>query len=162
MPTLLVWWILVFLSGCAYEGPVADPNVPLAPASDWESNTTFQKVLSSAPGTRDREVARIDYLLERVKNSPYNFIRNGSRYTGKRAEAHLRWKYFRNRKRIKTAEDFLNEVATRSKMTGQSYEVVFPNKIRLPLHVLLRRELEEFDREVEAGRGRGSPEELTL
>jgi hypothetical protein len=50
-------------------------------------------------------------LLGFVANSGCEFFRNGSWYDGKKAEAHLRYKYetLATRDRINTAEDFIEE-----------------------------------------------------
>jgi hypothetical protein len=110
-----------------------------------EKTHSFQKALQAGAGTRALEQARIDYLLEQVSNSPYNFFRNGSRYTGKRAEAHLKWKYFRNFSNIQTGEDFIEKAASHSKMSGEAYLIEMPNKKRIPLRSILLHELEVFN-----------------
>ena len=130
-------------------------SVSLAPSRPPEKSRAFQKALRYEPGSRASEQARIDYLLECIANSPYNFFRNGSRYTGKRAEAHLnlKWKYFRYLKKVKTAEDFINKVASYSKMSGEEYLVELPEKKQVPLHPILVRELEIFDQALASRRG---------
>ena len=69
--------------------------------------------------------AEINYLLEFVGNSGCEFFRNGSWYHAKEAEAHLRYKYemLAERDRINTAEDFIEEAATKSSLSGQPYQV---------------------------------------
>ena len=109
----------------------------------------FQKALASPPGSREAEQAKIEYLLERIGNSPYNFMRNGSRYQGKRAEVHLRWKYLRSRQQIKTAEDFIKRVATRSKISGETYEVILPDRTHRPLREFLLEELRLLNQALE-------------
>ena len=118
-----------------------------------EKSKAFQKALQAETGTRALEQARIDYLLEQVSNSPYNFYRNGSRYTGKRAEAHLKWKYFRSLKKVKTAEDFINQVASYSKMSGEAYLMETTHKKRVPLRPILINELSLFDQAVNSKKG---------
>lgn len=98
------------------------------------------------------EKARLDYLLEVISHSPYNFIRSGSRYTGRRAEAHFKWKFFRNRWQVSTAEEFIDRVASTSKTTGQPYLVEFSGKSRYPLRLFLSRELKRFDEEMKQSR----------
>lgn len=147
-----LWWIvLCSTAGCghfSYLPPAPDPTVTLAPAFSIPKSPAFQRALKSEPQSLARQKARIDYLLEVVSHSPYNFIRSGSRYTGKRTEAHLRWKYYRNRWQVKTAEEFIDHVSSASKVTGQPYLVEFHDKDRYPLRLLLARELERFDREL--------------
>lgn len=84
-----------------------------------------------------REEKRIEHLLEWIAASPYNFVRNGRNHTGKEARRHLLWKRFRNRRKIKTAEDFINKIANHSTVTGESYWVEYPDKTRRPLKEVL-------------------------
>jgi uncharacterized protein DUF5329 len=67
----------------------------------------------------------INYLLESVRSSGCEFFRNGSWYDAKKAEAHLRDKYemLAARDRINKAEDFIEEAATKSSLSGQPYQV---------------------------------------
>lgn len=71
------------------------------------------------------EQAKIEALLERVRDSPAVFIRNGSEYDGKRAASHLRTKLFFAGDRVQTARDFVVGVASRSEESGQPYRVRF-------------------------------------
>lgn len=130
-----------------------DPERFLGPGPDFDSMRSFRALLGKEPGTADQERAKINYLLERVSTSPYNLIRNGRRYTGKRAELHLKWKYFfRTKKTLKTAEEFIQASATYSRNSGKSYLVEFPDKQRSPLNFVLTQELKRLDQELEARR----------
>lgn len=152
---MVLWFYLLvlILSGCAASRPPLEPGIPLVPSQPAEAIAAFENAVSEEPGSREAELTRIEYLLERMGESPYNFIRNGSRYNGKRAQVHLRWKYLRNQKQIRTAEDFVNRIATRSKISGESYYlVVLPDKSRRPLREFLLYELHEFDQALEKRR----------
>lgn len=50
---------------------------------------------------------------------------------------------------MKTAEEFIDRVATFSKRSGDPYLIEFPAKKRYPLRGLLLRELRELDKELE-------------
>lgn len=143
---------LILEEGCVLSSSSLDPSFSLGPPLEWETSRAFQRALRSEPGSQALERARIDYLLERISNSPYNFLRNGSRYTGRQTNTHFRWKYFLNRGRVKTAEEFINQVATRSKITGHPYWVQFADKRRHPLGALLLQELRSFDQALEKKR----------
>ena len=67
----------------------------------------------------------INYLLGFIENSACQFFRNGSWYDGRRAAAHLRDKYemLATADRIHTAEDFIEDAATKSSLSGQPYQV---------------------------------------
>lgn len=137
--------------GCLRTSPSLDPSFSLGPPLQWEKSPAFRRAIRLEPSTA-LERARIDYLLERISKSPYNFLRNGGRYTGKQAGNHFRWKYFTNRGRVKTAEEFIDRVATRSKRSGRPYQVQFPEKRRYPLQALLLQELNFFDQTLEKKR----------
>jgi len=77
---------------------------------------------AAPPTTAQTEIT---YLLGFGANSGCEFFRNGSWYDGKKAEAHLRYKYemLEARDRINTAEDFIEEAATKSSLSGQRYQI---------------------------------------
>ena len=70
-------------------------------------------------------VAEINYLLDFVGRSGCKFFRNGSWYDSQRAQSHLRVKYnyLAAHDRIKTADDFIEQGATRSSMSGEEYQI---------------------------------------
>jgi hypothetical protein len=69
--------------------------------------------------------AEINYLLEFVESSGCEFYRNGTWYDSKKARTHLQSKYeiLAARDRIKTAEEFIENAATRSSVSGLNYQV---------------------------------------
>jgi hypothetical protein len=69
--------------------------------------------------------AEIDYLLGFIEQSGCQFYRNGSWYDSKKAEAHLRGKYeyLAAKGTIKSAEDFIEQAATRSSLSGKAYAI---------------------------------------
>ncbi len=70
-------------------------------------------------------VAEINYLLEFVDRSGCKFYRNGSWYDSHRAQSHLRAKYdyLVARDRITSAEDFIEQAATQSSISGKAYQI---------------------------------------
>lgn len=149
---LLLGVAVILEVGCLRTSPSLDSSLSLGPLLEWEKSPAFRRALRLETGSHALERARIDYLLERISKSPYNFLRNGGRYTGKQAGNHFLWKYFTNRGRVKTAEEFIERVATRSKRSGRSYQVQLPDKRRYPLQALLLRELNFFDQTLEKKR----------
>ena len=65
----------------------------------------------------------IEHLLQFVAKSQVHLIRNGKEHTASEGADHLRSKLHKAGGRVKTAEDFINEIATKSSLTGQPYEV---------------------------------------
>ncbi len=63
----------------------------------------------------------IDYLISSVGKSGCTFIRNGKRYSGKNARAHLKSKRRRNAHLIDSTEEFIEKLASKSSMSGKSY-----------------------------------------
>lgn len=72
----------------------------------------------SAPGDPE-----IRYLLTYVEQSQVRFIRGGKEYSAQEAADHLRMKLSKAGGRVKTAEDFIQGIATKSYLTGQPYRV---------------------------------------
>ena len=70
-------------------------------------------------------VAEINYLLDFIDRSGCKFYRNGSWYDSHRAQSHLRdkYNYLVARNHIKTADDFIEQAATRSSMSGLDYQI---------------------------------------
>jgi hypothetical protein len=65
----------------------------------------------------------IEQLLVAIGESGCEFIRNGKRHSASDAESHLRMKYKRARRYAKTAELFIERLATASSMTRRPYEI---------------------------------------
>lgn len=82
-------------------------------------------------------------LLEFVEQSDCRFIRNGAEYSGPRARAHLERKldYLESKNRVKSAEDFIDLAATKSSMSGRTYEVRCSDGTE-PAGIWLHRELQ--------------------
>lgn len=69
--------------------------------------------------------AEINYLLEFVEHSGCQFYRNGTWYDSKTARAHLQSKYdmLAGGGRINSAEEFIDQAATSSSLSGRPYQV---------------------------------------
>lgn len=93
----------------------------------------------------DNEKMRIDGLLARIEASGVTFMRNGSTYDASEAAAHLRMKWEKAGARIRTAEEFIDKLASRSYLSGRPYEVVLPGGRRLEAGPWLSALLAEVD-----------------
>jgi len=138
---------LLLLAGCAYYCP-PPPSASLGVSHPFDTSAAFRKALEAGPGSKPLQDARIEYLLEQIAHSPYNLIRNDSRYSRKQARSHFLWKLSRKRGQVLTAEDFIERIASRSSISGHAYLLEFPDKSRQPLRTILLRELALFDQEL--------------
>lgn len=69
----------------------------------------------------------VDHLLSYVEKSGCRFIRNGNEYRGAEGAAHLGMKLSRAGGRVKTAEDFIAGIASKSSFSGSLYMVKAPD-----------------------------------
>lgn len=88
--------------------------------------------------------AEIEFLLARVTDSGYVFIRNGDEHEGPEAASHMRRKFEHFDDEIVTTEDFIDRSATRSLITRRAYEVQLPDGTRLETARWLRQELADY------------------
>lgn len=86
----------------------------------------------------------IKHLLAVVANSKHTFIRNGEAHTGKEAAEHMKEKYRHFKGRIKTPEDFIRLIGSKSLMTGRPYLVKTKNGKEIHADKWLRSVLEEY------------------
>jgi hypothetical protein len=91
----------------------------------------------------------IEALIQRV-NATHGvvFIRNGSEYTAQDAATHLRRKLAAAKGKIRTPEQFIAELGTKSSMSGKVYRVRFADGREIDSAVWLTGLL----RELRAGR----------
>ena len=78
---------------------------------------------AAEPPSRLTEKERIDALIATVEASSVVFIRNGREHDAKKAASHLRRKWSHAKGRIKTAEQFIDKIASRSSMSGKAYQI---------------------------------------
>ena len=88
-----------------------------------------------------RTKAEIDELITYVQMSGVRFIRNGSEYSGAQGAEHLRDKLARAGNRVKTTDDFINGIASKSYLSGEPYLVKFPDGHTQPTGEWLRAHL---------------------
>jgi Family of unknown function (DUF5329) len=78
-------------------------------------------VLAARP---DAEQKKIDYLIASIEAlDGATFIRNGGEYSAAKAADHLRLKLLRVGDRIETADQFIDELGTKSSMSGEKYHI---------------------------------------
>ena len=134
--------------GCASEKVALLEGMALdgAPVC-LENRSQIPALVRKFYATRDltTEEGKIDYLIERVRTSSLVFIRNQVHYSGPGAAEFLRWKLRRLEKRwhvkVETAQDFVSQVASGSRMSGDPYAVVLGDGSRHDLQDVLQNEL---------------------
>lgn len=72
-----------------------------------------------------RQNGEIEELIRFVANSDARFVRNGQEYSATEGAEHLRLKLSKAGGRVKTAEDFIEGIATKSSFSGKPYLVKF-------------------------------------
>ena len=87
--------------------------------------------------------AEIDELITYVQVSGVRFIRNGSEYSGTEGAQHLRDKLAGAGDRVKTTDDFIAGVASKSYLSGKPYLVKFADGHTQPTGEWLRAHLAE-------------------
>lgn len=75
------------------------------------------------------EEEKITALIESIKSAPEGtqFVRNATAYSAADAMAHLNLKYSKAKSRVKTAEDFIQYVASGSSVSGEAYLIRYPD-----------------------------------
>ena len=94
---------------------------------------------------RQRERARITALLDAVEHSGVKFIREGKEYSTVQGRKHLERKLRHAGERVKTAEDFIEGIASRSSTTGRPYFVRLADGEQMESGAWMRQRLAEFD-----------------
>ena len=93
------------------------------------------------------EQVRIDRLIEYVRSRhDVIFVRNGSDYSCEDAADFMRGKMKAMGGHVSTAQQFIDEIATKSSMTGQPYTARLTDGKTMPLAQFLGDELKRMDR----------------
>ena len=87
--------------------------------------------------------AEINGLISYVGTSGVRFIRNGTEYSAAEGAQHLRDKLARAGNRVKTTEDFINGIASKSYLSGKPYLVKFADGHTQPTGEWLKAHLAE-------------------
>jgi hypothetical protein len=69
----------------------------------------------------------ITWLLQYTEKADVKFIRSGKEYTPREGADHLRMKLGKAGGKVKTAEDFIEGIASKSYLNGDPYLVKFPD-----------------------------------
>lgn len=91
------------------------------------------------------EAQKIDKLILYVEKTEAKFVRNGSEYSGLDAAKHLRLKREKAGKKITTARQFIDYLASKSSMSGEPYLMKFKNGTTLPVRDILYHQLKKME-----------------
>ncbi|EPG73739.1 hypothetical protein LEP1GSC058_3765 [Leptospira fainei serovar Hurstbridge str. BUT 6] len=106
--------------------------------------------LSSQSTDIDTEINALLSTLDSCKGCV--FIRNGSEHTVQEAKAHLLRKYEATKGRIKTTEDFIVGLASKSSITGTPYKIRFPDGKEVESEKWLTEQLAKLRKPVSPGK----------
>ncbi|SHM21989.1 DUF5329 family protein [Rhizobacter sp. OV335] len=105
----------------------------------------FALTAQAAPSEAER--ARIERLIAFVAGQTgLKFVRNGGAYSPADAAKFLRGKFDKMGEHVTTAQQFIDEIASRSSTTGQAYQIRFADGRSLPVAQFLGDELKRMDR----------------
>lgn len=103
-------------------------------------------IASTSSAREAHEERRINHLLRAIEGlDGATFIRNGGEHSAKDAAKHLRMKLRKAGGRVKTAEDFIVGLASKSSWTGRPYRIRLANGTTTEVGDFLRSKLREFD-----------------
>lgn len=103
-------------------------------------------VISSSETQTLSEEQKIEQLLKAVESlSDAVFLRNDKEYSAKEAAKHLRQKWAAASGEIKSATSFIDLVASKSSLTGESYQIRHADGRIILVRDFLREELERLD-----------------
>ncbi|HCM42187.1 MAG TPA: hypothetical protein DIS66_02590 [Candidatus Omnitrophica bacterium] len=128
--------------------PRADKKPPamilLGDAAEIETLGSFKKLAEKTGLETDYQKQRIEYLLERLSRTAYNFLRNGETHNSKKAILLMRYKWVKFGSEVQTAEDFVDKIASGSRTSGEPYYVKANQRYYLVKDILFF-ELEQLD-----------------
>ncbi|TXK33242.1 hypothetical protein FVR03_19335 [Pontibacter qinzhouensis] len=111
-----------------------------AQAQQASANPTAQPTASL---TESDKISRLIYFVGNLQGA--TFIRNGGEHTPKDAAAHLQSKLNKHHAKIKTANDFIDLLATKSSATGEYYQIKMANGSTTETYKLLQAELARIE-----------------
>jgi hypothetical protein len=101
---------------------------------------------AGAPAMHMTEAQKIQALIHSVETlNGAVFIRNGSEYDAAKAASHLRMKLDYAGKKVQTAEQFIDKLATGSSMTGKPYRIRFADGHSVESAVYFREQLRKLE-----------------
>ena len=83
-------------------------------------------VTAAAAATADNERETIEWLIQRVASlRDAKFVRNGTAHDAAEAASHLRTKWKAAGNKVKTVDEFIEKLASKSSVSGSTYKIRF-------------------------------------
>ncbi len=102
-------------------------------------------IQAQAPKQVLTEEAKIEKLLKFIENADVVFIRNGTEYSAVDASKHLRMKREKAGNKIQTAKAFIDNIASKSSVSGEPYQMKFKNGSLINVRDILYYELKKME-----------------
>lgn len=93
------------------------------------------------------EEQKIEKLILYIEKSEAIFIRNGEEFNAKDAAEHLRMKRKKAGKKVKTAKEFIDFVASKSYLSGEPYKMKFKTGAIINTRDMLYNELKKIEKQ---------------
>ena len=140
-------FLLVVLVHSAFKARLEAPpaSLLLVPVMQLQESPAYEEAIRQKDNDLKLERAKVDYLIERIRKSPFTFIRNGDSYSGTAAAEHIGWKFRLRGEKIKSANDFIKYFATRSSESGKLYLCKLADGKTYPVCDLLYNELRTLE-----------------
>lgn len=103
---------------------------------------SFISLMSFQVKTEEQKIQKLITYVSSLKDAV--FIRNGSEYTPAKAAAHLKMKREKAGDDIKTAVEFIEQLASKSSMSGIDYTIKFKDGKVVKVKDLLMTELKKL------------------
>ena len=119
------------------QGALAKPNVQV-PGTHLPRPGVAHAQLSEA-----QKIQALIHSVETLQGAV--FIRNGTEYDAAKAASHLRMKLDYAGKKVRTAEQFIDKLATGSSMTGKPYKIRFADGRTVESAVFFHEQLRKLE-----------------
>jgi len=93
------------------------------------------------------ETEKIELLISSIETmQDARFIRNGKEYSSAKAAQHLRKKWSHVKKRISTADQFIEYIASKSSISNKPYQIKLADGSIVTSEAVLRKRLSEIEK----------------
>jgi len=101
---------------------------------------------SAESATELTESQKVQQLIEWVRHlEGATFIRNGEEYNCQQAADHLQSKWEKHKDQVKTAQEFIDALASKSGMSGEDYQIRFADGKTVTCGEALHQQLQQIE-----------------